>query len=242
VGRSKTIEVAMRTSKRCWSCKTSKPIEDFALAKDRYDGRRSECRACSKIRLRRYIQFDRTCTMCGISFLGPANQDMCSRDCAQRWQREILRFRGQTCEIPWRQCRGCQKWFISRGALARRRVYHNAACAQTHQRSRVVRKVVKVSYPSLLEHFRQYGNECFYCGSQIALEADHVIPVSKGGGDELRNLVPSCHLCNSHKNAFTIDEWRDHMARRLRMIEQERRLIHKRLERLASFDPKQLVG
>lgn len=37
---------------------------------------------------------------------------------------------------------------------------------------------------------------CTYCGG-MANTADHVIPVSKGGTNEITNLVPACHDCNS---------------------------------------------
>ena len=46
---------------------------------------------------------------------------------------------------------------------------------------------------------------CYYCGDQLkpweTFSIDHVIPKSKGGTDELDNLVPSCRRCNSRKGA-----------------------------------------
>ena len=51
---------------------------------------------------------------------------------------------------------------------------------------------------------------CRYCGrstdDQITLEVDHVIPKSKGGGDEMENLVTSCCECNRGKSAKTIGQ------------------------------------
>jgi hypothetical protein len=50
------------------------------------------------------------------------------------------------------------------------------------------------------------GGFCVYCGrtSQIM---DHVIPWARGGADDLSNLVPACHPCNSSKNDRTPAEW-----------------------------------
>ena len=43
-----------------------------------------------------------------------------------------------------------------------------------------------------------HGNRCRYCGGE-ADGTDHVIPRSKGGSDEPRNLVAVCRQCNSSK-------------------------------------------
>jgi 5-methylcytosine-specific restriction endonuclease McrA len=40
---------------------------------------------------------------------------------------------------------------------------------------------------------------CQYCGSQKHLTVDHVVPRSKGGGDEWDNVVTSCAPCNLRK-------------------------------------------
>lgn len=41
---------------------------------------------------------------------------------------------------------------------------------------------------------------CHYCGkSEDKMEVDHLIPVSKGGTDELNNLVAACQKCNRAK-------------------------------------------
>lgn len=42
------------------------------------------------------------------------------------------------------------------------------------------------------------GGRCVYCGDP-ADTIDHVIPKSKGGTDDLDNLVPACRDCNSRK-------------------------------------------
>jgi hypothetical protein len=50
-----------------------------------------------------------------------------------------------------------------------------------------------------------HGPWCWQCG-QRATEADHVIPVSAGGTNEVANLRPSCGRCNrSRSNGATGD-------------------------------------
>jgi 5-methylcytosine-specific restriction endonuclease McrA len=44
---------------------------------------------------------------------------------------------------------------------------------------------------------------CHYCNAP-ANTADHIIPVSKGGGHELSNLLPACTKCNSSRQDRTL--------------------------------------
>ncbi len=46
-----------------------------------------------------------------------------------------------------------------------------------------------------------YGNVCWLCGQPIAglPSADHVIPRSRGGSDDIENLRPCHGRCNSRR-------------------------------------------
>lgn len=49
---------------------------------------------------------------------------------------------------------------------------------------------------------------CQYCGCTGGLlHCDHVIPRSRGGGDEPTNLVTACGRCNQAKGQRTHEEW-----------------------------------
>ena len=45
------------------------------------------------------------------------------------------------------------------------------------------------------------GWRCLHCGARDQLSLDHMIPWSKGGGDEPENLQTLCRPCNSRKGA-----------------------------------------
>lgn len=52
------------------------------------------------------------------------------------------------------------------------------------------------------EVFKRDSFKCQYCGKsapEIILEVDHINPVSKGGGNEILNLISSCWDCNRGK-------------------------------------------
>lgn len=50
-----------------------------------------------------------------------------------------------------------------------------------------------------------YGNRCVACGRKRPLTADHVIPFSAGGNDDISNIQPLCQSCNSKKGVKTTD-------------------------------------
>lgn len=58
-----------------------------------------------------------------------------------------------------------------------------------------------------LEKFESLGNVCFYCKKPKPITVDHNIPLSRGGTDNIDNILPACRSCNSKKSAMTTDEF-----------------------------------
>lgn len=50
-----------------------------------------------------------------------------------------------------------------------------------------------------------YNYRCLACGKKKSLTADHVIPVSRGGSNDISNIQPLCKRCNSSKGTRTTD-------------------------------------
>lgn len=59
------------------------------------------------------------------------------------------------------------------------------------------------------EVFKRDSFKCQYCGKcapDVILHVDHIEPVSKGGDNDIMNLITSCAECNSGKSNKTIDD------------------------------------
>jgi hypothetical protein len=59
------------------------------------------------------------------------------------------------------------------------------------------------------EVFARDGFTCQYCGRrppEVVLELDHVHPASKGGSDDITNLIASCYDCNRGKRAKVLSQ------------------------------------
>lgn len=60
---------------------------------------------------------------------------------------------------------------------------------------------------------RDHDGRCAYCGSAERIEADHRVPLCRGGSNEIGNILPACRPCNRRKHRRTEDEFRALLAR-----------------------------
>lgn len=68
----------------------------------------------------------------------------------------------------------------------------------SHNRSK--RSQIK-NYRSIFKKLMiKYKFQCVHCNCKENLTIDHIIPVSKGGKDDIENLQILCKSCNSKKD------------------------------------------
>ena len=65
---------------------------------------------------------------------------------------------------------------------------------------------------------QQYANSCAYCGTNEApMTIEHMVPLSRGGAHDKRNIVPACKPCNSRKSTKTPDEYFEYLVSQERL-------------------------
>lgn len=69
---------------------------------------------------------------------------------------------------------------------------------------------------ALKEAASLHETACFYCQEPLSsdqITIDHAIPVAKGGGEELANLLVACKPCNSAKGSQTLESFKPDAGR-----------------------------
>lgn len=71
--------------------------------------------------------------------------------------------------------------------------------------SRKVRKGLSKKTATAILH--KYNFSCVKCGTKDRLQVDHIVPVKRGGKDELTNLQVLCQPCNLRKGTMSNEEF-----------------------------------
>ena len=58
----------------------------------------------------------------------------------------------------------------------------------------------KIIWEEWEEKLKRLNYQCQVCGSKENITIDHIIPLSKGGTNDIDNLQPLCKSCNSRKS------------------------------------------
>lgn len=100
-----------------------------------------------------------------------------------------------------------QYYQSERGIIAKRAASHN-------RRARRKKAPGSHTTEQLYEQFMMQEGKCFYCKVELqharnSWNADHVIPLSRGGSNDIENIVIACPLCNRRKHGKLPHEWQN---------------------------------
>lgn len=180
--------------KPCSKCSQTLPLSSFSKSSTSKDGLRYWCKGCEK------------------DYRGTHQQDheghlAYMRRYLQQWRKEHRREEKErhrkfakahpdSVRGSRKKYRQTEKGGVSRRAAQERRCATKAGLPAT---------LTEAEWRCALEYFE---NRCAYCGATgVPLEQEHVIPLTKGGGYTVDNIVPACRRCNSSKQALSLGDW-----------------------------------
>jgi 5-methylcytosine-specific restriction endonuclease McrA len=80
-----------------------------------------------------------------------------------------------------------------------------------NKRNRVLKRIIKENGSHTFGEWetlkKMYNYKCPCCGKsepEVSLTEDHIVPLSKGGGDNIENIQPLCLSCNCKKHTKII--------------------------------------
>lgn len=98
-----------------------------------------------------------------------------------------------------------RRWGSVKKACEKLAAYHAGKITRAELlASGALRRRVRLSPGRRWAVLKRDGRRCVVCGraagKRVRLEVDHIVPVSKGGGDEMGNLRTLCGECNRGKS------------------------------------------
>ena len=85
------------------------------------------------------------------------------------------------------------------------RLHPEKIIAYKHKRKALEHSGGEFSAIQWKELCERFYYKCVSCGESKPLTVDHIVPLSKGGTNDIENIQPLCLSCNSRKHTNTID-------------------------------------
>lgn len=97
--------------------------------------------------------------------------------------------------------------------------------AKNHRRRQTVAQAIGTFTPEeTRDLFKRQKGKCYYCqcklinpdthkGTGEKAHLDHVVPLKRGGRNDISNLVWACAFCNASKGSKLVHEWRGNHGR-----------------------------
>jgi len=148
------------------------------------------------------VKKTQVCEYCGLEFIKRGHyQKFCSKDC---W-RGMEAIRKKTRKPRATHTEEMQKWRLENPDKARA-LRHNYKARKMGNGGTYTGK-------ELTELFEKQEGKCFYCGDLIyssfdkELHVDHMVPLIKGGPNDITNIALACSKCNLSKHDKTAEEF-----------------------------------
>lgn len=161
--------------------------------------------ACKILSALKEVKTTKRCRNCRETFpISKKWQEYCSNICRTEHYNKMKKvFKKKSCGI-------CNKLFSPK-SMAHKYCSDLCRTKQSRKRNEELRNQIyagkgKTYYRLRMrfEIFKRDNFTCQYCGRNVKedgvkLQGDHIVPISKGGSYEIKNLITSCEDCNLGK-------------------------------------------
>jgi len=196
----------MKTHKECRTCKEDKALSDYHRTKKTKDGRVAHCKDCTSIaNKKRYNpEYGRQ------QHIKNREKRNATSRAYQKENKEELRekdkvYYAKNAENIKRKAR---EFFHAHYMVDMEWTenYKRKALIRSHNRhSRLRGAHGEITLGQWERLVAKHNFRCVCCGFVRPLERDHVIPVSKGGSNDISNIQPLCRSCNASKRDKIMD-------------------------------------
>lgn len=195
--------------KCCNKCGEAKPLTDFYTRKKSPDGYRKECKTCFLTARKNhyYNRPDRNQVLERMREYsnGRYHNSPERREYQAKWLKDQRRNNPRVREmhLKWARAHKKQRRQSDRAYFLRERIRRHELA---HRRRAIMRgSGGKYTPEQWRDLCAKYNHVCLCCGKAARLTPDHVVPIAKGGSNDISNIQPLCLPCNLRKATKTTD-------------------------------------
>lgn len=190
--------------KTCSKCKQSKPLAEFHVDRSNRDGLTVQCRQCRRLSTKLW-------QLTHVEYRAEYGKQWREQNKEYDALRKFIWYQD---DPEWRRAysRKYRKANKTKVRIALKRYAQNNpnVLRAIHHKRRARIKGNGGTFTAQQWHDlkAQYNFTCLDCGKSepdILLTPDHIIPISKGGSNDIGNIQPLCFHCNTVKHVKTTD-------------------------------------
>ncbi len=143
------------------------------------------------------------CAVCEVLFNSRTVKKYCSEHCTR-----ISKLRAEKVVKQTLTCLYCGEVFTTE---RKNKQCCSSVCTSRYFRAKNPKSYEKLYTVSRFKIFARDNFQCIYCGKSSIedkqeLHLEHIYPRSKGGNNNVNNLVTSCKVCNLEKSARELNK------------------------------------
>lgn len=205
-------------TKTCSKCAHVKKTDSFSIKSAAKDGLQSACKSCENLSSLKYRQANVQKLKDSSNKWRVNNSEFISdyqkryresnKNSAKEYRQAYYKSNKTLITKSTNEYKEKNKDYLKQ--KNREWVLRNPALRKNNAAKRRANKQMNGTFTILKkELIRLYASPCFYCKSTESIQADHVVPIAKGGRHSIGNLVPACSKCNQSKGSKLLIEWDD---------------------------------